>query len=132
MLVLDTHALLWWVSGDTARLSAKASEAIQAAQKGGEIFISSMSTWELSMLVGKGRLSLSMEISEWLYQVSQIEAVRFMPVDNSIALGSVNLPGEFHPDPADRMIVATARKLGLPLVTADTKILNYPHVQTLW
>jgi PIN domain nuclease of toxin-antitoxin system len=64
--------------------------------------------------------------------VGQIESGLFVPVDNEIAVRSVELPGEIHKDPADRMIVATARKLAAPLVTADEKIQNYPHVRTIW
>ena len=131
MIVLDTHALLWWASGDTG-LSAVAAQAIEAELNGGQIRVSSISAWELAMLVAKGRIALSMDIGEWLSVVSQIEAVSFMPVDNEIAVKSVELPGEFHKDPADRIIVATARKLAAPLVTADDKIRGYPHVRTIW
>ena len=84
------------------------------------------------MLVNRGRLDLTMDIEEWLTVVGQIEAVRFVPVDNEIGLKSVELPGDFHKDSADRLIVATARKLAAPLVTADDKIRAYPHVQTIW
>ena len=84
------------------------------------------------MLVDKGRVALSMDILEWLSLVNQIEAVRFVPVDNEIAVGSTALPGEFHQDPADRIITATARKLAAPLITADDKIHAYPHVRTIW
>lgn len=131
MIVLDTHALLWWASGDTG-LSAVAAQAIEAELNGGQIRVSSISAWELAMLVAKGRIALSMDIGEWLSVVSQIEAVSFMPVDNEIAVKSVELPGEFHKDRADRIIVATARKLAAPLVTADDKIRGYPHVRTIW
>ncbi|MHB1675966.1 MAG: PIN domain-containing protein [Sulfuriferula sp.] len=64
--------------------------------------------------------------------VAKIEAVRFLPVDIDITMKSVALPGEFHKDPADRMIVATARKLGAQLVTKDEKIRKYRHVKTIW
>lgn len=84
------------------------------------------------MLVAKGRIALSMDMAEWLSVVKQIEAVSFVPVDNDIAVKSVELPGTFHKDPADRIIVATARKLAAPLVTADDKIRDYPHVRALW
>ena len=84
------------------------------------------------MLVNRGRLDLTMDIEEWLTVVGRIEAVRFVPVDNEIGVKSVELPGDFHKDPADRLIVATARKLAAPLVTADDKIRAYPHVQTIW
>ena len=84
------------------------------------------------MLVARGRVALSIDTGEWLSLVAQVEAVEFMPVDNDLAVKSVELPGEFHTDPADRLIVATARKLGAPLVTADEKILAYPHVRCIW
>lgn len=83
------------------------------------------------MLIAKERIVISMDLDEWLTTIEQIEAVKFLPVDNDIAMKSANLPSEFHKDPADRMIVATARKLGCVLVTADEKILNYPHVKTI-
>jgi PIN domain nuclease of toxin-antitoxin system len=132
VIVLDTHALLWWASGDTARLSSVAARAIEEELSGGRIAVSSFSAWELAMLVERGRVVLSMDVEAWLSVVSRIEAVRFVPVDNEISLRSVTLPGVFHKDPADRIIVATARKLAAPLVTADEKIRAYPHVQTLW
>lgn len=68
----------------------------------------------------------------WLNTVADIENVRFCPVDNEIAIKSTTLPGEFHKDPADRMIVALVKKLGCRLITADEKIRNYPHVHTVW
>lgn len=132
MIVLDTHALLWWVSGDTEQLSARAAQAIEDELNGGRIIISSISAWEVSMLVAKERIALSMDVSEWLSVIGEIASVYFMPVDNEIAVKSTELPGEFHKDPADRIIVATARKLAAPLVTADTKIQAYPHVRWIW
>ena len=132
MVVIDTHILLWWVSG-SSELSTAAKKAIdQALNSGSEVLISSISAWEIAMLVNKGRLTLSMDLESWLDEVAQIEGVRFMPVDNEIAIKSAVLPGDFHKDPADRMIVATARNLALPLITADQKILGYEHVKTIW
>lgn len=132
MIVIDTHILLWWVSGDKS-LSATATKAIkETLAKGSEVIISSISAWEIAMLIKKGRLVLSMEIESWLDEVTQIDGVRFFPVDNEIGIKSTMLPGEFHKDPADRMIVATARKLAVPLVTSDEKIIHYEHVKTVW
>jgi PIN domain nuclease of toxin-antitoxin system len=131
MIVLDTHALLWWVSGDAA-LSRTAKEHITVEMEGGAIMVSSMSAWELTMLVERGRVDLSVDVEKWLSLVSRINNVHFVSVDNDIAVKSVTLPGEFHKDPADRIIVATARKLAAPLVTADEKIRAYAHVRTLW
>ncbi|MBN4069119.1 type II toxin-antitoxin system VapC family toxin [Beggiatoa alba] len=125
MLVIDTHVLVWFVNGSD-ELSATAKKAIDAIMtKGGEIIISSISAWEISMLIEKKRLVLSMDIENWLEQVEQIEGFRFMPVDNEISYKSTMLPGDFHKDPADRMIVATARKLAVALVTADEQIRAY-------
>ena len=132
MIVIDTHILVWWVSGDNA-LSPAATKLIKGTlANGGEVIVSSISAWEIAMLIKKGRLVLSMEVERWLDEVAQIEGVRFMPVDNEIGIKSAALPGDFHKDPADRMIVATARKLAVPLVTADEKMLAYQHVKTAW
>ena len=131
MIVLDTHTLVWWVTGDVA-LSKKARKEIEREQAGGSIIVSAISAWEIAMLVAHGRLVLSMDVSSWLTTVAEIDAVRFYPVDVEIAAKSVGLPGEFHKDPADRMIVATARKFAAPLLTKDDKILSYPHVKTIW
>ncbi len=84
------------------------------------------------MLIDKDRLVLSMEVESWFDEVSQIDGVRFVAVDNEVGIKSTALPGNFHKDLADRMIVATARMLAVPLVTADEKIRNYQHVKTIW
>lgn len=131
MIVLDTHALVWWVNGDET-LSEKAKAAIEQEMAGGEIIVSAISAWEIAMLVEREKLVLTMDVGSWLATVAEIDAMRFMPVDVEIAMKSVELPGEFHKDPADRMIVATARKLAAPLVTKDEKIRAYTHVKTVW
>lgn len=131
MIVLDTHALVWWVAGDS-QLSRAAREAIEAEAQDGEILVSAISAWEVAMLAKVGRLALTMNAGAWLETVAQVPAVRFVPVDVRISVQSVDLPGEFHKDPADRIIVATARHHSVPLVSADLKIRDYPHVQTIW
>jgi PIN domain nuclease of toxin-antitoxin system len=132
MLVLDTHVLLWWL-GDEKKLSIKAKRAITEAQKfDSSIVVSAITAWEIAMLVEKGRLTLSTDITAWLHEVELIDAVKFMPVDNEIAIQSTQLPGEFHRDPADRLIVALTRHLSFQLVTADDKIRAYRHVKTIW
>lgn len=131
MIVLDTHALVWWVAGD-AQLSRPAREAIEAEGQDGEILVSAISAWEVAMLAKAGRLALTMDAEAWLDTVAQVPAIRFVPVDVRISVQSVDLPGEFHKDPADRIIVATARHHSVPLVSADLKIRDYPHVQTIW
>ena len=131
MIVLDTHTLVWWVSDDPL-LSKRARTAIEREQPDGDIIVSSISAWEIAILVERGKLVLSMDVGGWLSTVAQIDAVQFLPVDVDVATKSVDLPGDFHKDPADRMIVATARKLAVPLVTKDDKIRAYAHVKTIW
>lgn len=131
MIVLDTHTLVWWVAGDPT-LSKRAKAAIEREMAGGAIVVSAISAWEIAMLVEREKIVLSMDVASWLATVAEIEAVRFMPIDTEIATKSVGLPGVFHKDPADRMIVATARKLAVPLVTKDEKIRAYAHVKTIW
>jgi len=130
MILLDTHALIWWVNGDP--MSPRAASAMAVELEGGEIAISSITAWEIAMLTTRGRLSLSIDVTTWLAAIQQIERVKFVAIDNEIAVDAVELPGEFHKDPADRLIVATARKLRVPIVTADEKITGYPHVRTIW
>ena len=127
MIVLDTHTLVWWVTGDST-LSKKAKAAIAHEMADGEIVVSAISAWEIAMLVEREKLVLSMDVNSWLATVAAIEAVRFAPIDVEIATKSVDLPGEFHKDPADRMIVATARKFAAPLVTKDEKKIGRAHV----
>lgn len=131
MIALDTHALIWWVAGDS-QLSRAAHKAIEAETQNGEILVSAISAWEVAMLAKAGRLALTMDAEAWLDTVAQVPAIRFVPVDVRISVDSVDLPGEFHKDPADRIIVATARHYSVPLVSADLKIRDYPHVQTIW
>ena len=133
MIVLDTHAVIWWVNGGDG-LSAEAAAAIdrERMSEDGIILISSISAWEVAMLVGRGRLTLTMNVDDWLETVGRIPWVRFVPVDNQIGVESTRLPGDFHKDPADRLIVALARHLNIPLVTADQKIRAYRHVHAIW
>lgn len=132
LIVLDTHVLIWWVSGAHA-LSRDAMKRIEkhATVEGG-ILVSSISAWEIAMLVAGNRLVLPMDVDDWLAEIARIPAVAFVPVDNAIAVKSASLPGLFHKDPADRMIVALDRQLSLELITADEKILHYAHVKTVW
>ncbi len=131
MIVLDTHILLWWASGDGSLPDAARKAIGQALDNGDEIVISAISAWEIAMLIDKGRLVLGMDVEDWIAHATRLEGVRFRPVDAEIGVKATLLPGTFHSDPADRMIVATARKLNAPLITADRKVLAYPHVNTI-
>jgi PIN domain nuclease of toxin-antitoxin system len=131
MIVLDTHAWLWWVS-DPELLSATARKFIEQAVEAESVHISSISAWEVAMLVDRGRLELTMAVEDWVAKSESLPFFNFVPVTNAIALKSVALPAPLHHDPADRIIVATAMALGATLVTRDEKILAYPHVKTAW
>ena len=131
MILLDTHALLWWVN-DPKKLSFKAAKKINEEKAEGIIFVSSISVWEISLLIKKNRLGLNLDAQDWFKEIETLPFIQFVPIDNHIAAKSVNLPGEFHSDPADRIIVATAREKGADLVTSDEKIRKYQHVQTIW
>jgi PIN domain nuclease of toxin-antitoxin system len=132
MIALDTHALVWWVS-DPSKLGARARKAIDAAVKAGDqIAVSSISTWEIAMLVAADRLQLTMDVATWVARVELVPGLTFVPVDNHIALRAVQLDDFPHRDPADRIIVATALSLGATLVTADERIRAYKAVRTVW
>ena len=131
MIVLDTHVWVWFVSNPEL-LSKRAKKATDTAINAKEIFISSISAWEIALLVEKRRLKLTLDVTDWISKSERLPFFRFIPVDNSIAIKAVNLPQPFHNDPADRIIIATATAIGAPLVTKDEKILKYPHVKSIW
>jgi len=131
LIVLDTHVLVWLVARPE-QLSTPARKSIAAARKQDGILVSSISVWEVAMLVTKQRLVLTMAVEEWLKRVEALPFLHFVPVDNSLALRSVTLPGRLHGDPADRLIVATALRFGAPLVTRDRRLRRYSHVKTIW
>lgn len=131
-MIAPGHACACLVGQRRRSLEQEGNLAINRELDGGQIIVSAISAWEIAMLVEREKLVLSMDVGSWLATVAEIEAVRFWAVDVDISVKSVELPGEFHKDPADRMIVATARKLAVPLVTKDEKIRAYPHVKTIW
>jgi len=131
MIVLDTHAWIWFISKPEV-LSKRAKTAVSAAVKEKSVLISSISAWEVALLVITKRLTLSLDVTDWIAKSEGLPFIQFIAVSNSIAIKSVNLPQPLHPDPADRIIIATALSAGVPLVTKDKKLLDYPHVKTIW
>ncbi len=131
MIVLDTHVWIWWVS-NPEKLSDVARVLIEQAAKEKAVYVSSISAWEVAMLVARGRLKLSLEVHDWVAKSESLPFLHFVPVTNGIAVRSVNLPGKFHPDPVDRIIVATAMMQGGTLITKDEKIMSYSHIDTVW
>lgn len=131
MIVLDTHAWVWFVSNPEL-LSNSARNAVDAALERKAVFVSSISAWEVALLVAKDRLKLTMDVTQWIGKSERLPFLTFIPVDNAVAIQSVHLPGPLHQDPADRIIIATAITIGAPIVTKDEKILDYPYANTIW
>jgi len=130
-VVLDTCAWIWLCS-NRDRLSPAAAEAIATARAAGDALVPVIACWETAKLVEKGKLSFRMPVAEWMTRSLRLEGLRVEPLTPQVCVASTELPGEFHGDPADQIIVATARLLGVPVVTADRRIRDYPHVATIW
>ena len=131
MIVLDTQAWIWWLH-DPSRLSPRARRAIQEAEKADGLRVSVISVWEIAVKSALGKLELSMDIEAWFRLASSYPNLVVVPVGARDAIASACLPGTFHRDPADRIIVAMSRRYGAALVTADALIRAYPHVVTIW
>ncbi len=131
MIILDTHVWIWWVSNPDL-LSPEARMLIDKAVVEKKIYISSMSCWEVAMLVAKGRLQLTLEVGDWIRASETLPFIQFVPVTNAIALNAVRLPLKSLVDPIDRIIIATALDLDLVLLTKDKKIRKEAPVKTAW
>jgi PIN domain nuclease of toxin-antitoxin system len=131
LVLLDTHAWIWLINGDEKLRLSPALPLIEKATQFSNILISAISVWEVSMLEAKGRISFSMECLDWMKQALAAPGISLVPITPEIAVLSSRLPGEFHGDPADRIIVATALELSANLVTKDTKILRYSESNPL-
>ncbi len=131
MVVLDTQAWLWWAH-DPDRLSQPAARAIQKAQDTDGIRVSVISVWEVALKSEIGKLELCMDIDEWFRQASSYPNLMVEALSAQDAIACTRLPGDFHRDPADRMIVAMCRRYGAALVTSDRLIRAYPYVNTIW
>jgi PIN domain nuclease of toxin-antitoxin system len=123
VLLLDTHAILWLDNGDP--LSAAAHEAIRRAVPAGGVLVSPASAWEIGLLVSKGRLTLDLDPVAWFQRFLRVAGIRLTPLTIEIAAGCSFLPEPFHGDPADRVLVTTARERDVPLVTRDRRLLDF-------
>ena len=129
MIVLDTHALLWWAL-DPDRLSQAAAASIREMERHGG-FASAISIWELGIKIQRGKLDLGISIEEFARRIDKSAIVQLLPVNTSTWLQSLALAWD-HRDPADRVIVATAVLQGVPLVTADEEIRRFAGVTCVW
>lgn len=129
MICLDTHALLWWAL-DPDKLSVRAAELCRRMERDGG-YASAISVWELGWKMKLGHLDLGMPVEKFVSLIKSSGCLKFVPVDTAIWLESLALAWE-HRDPADRVIVATARGLGVPLLTGDKIIREFLGKGAVW
>jgi len=129
--ILDTHAWIWWhMSPD--KLSRKAQKVIENMKRTNEILLSAISLWEFSKLLEKKRIGISCDPEDWIKSALDMPKLRLAPLSPILAYRSTILPQPFHNDPADQIIVATAREENATILTKDERILAYKHVRSLW
>ena len=126
--LLDTHAWVWWVTSDR-RLSAPARRAIEQARTTDDLWLSLISIWEVAKKVEKGQLVLDRPVEDWLDQATSRPGLQLADLTRPILVESCRLPPPFHGDPADQIIVATARTRDATIVTKDAQIRGYGHVR---
>lgn len=129
LILLDTHMWYWWV-GDSPRLLRRHRELIEAHCLEG-LGLSIISVWEVAKKHQLGKLELDRSLEDWLGAALIVPNLSLLPLSQEIIRDATALPGGFRSDPADELIVATARVLGLPLLTADKKLLDYAGVNIL-
>jgi PIN domain nuclease of toxin-antitoxin system len=129
--LLDTHAWVWWVTDDR-RLSKRARSAIDRAQRRGDLTLSAISIWEVAKKVEKRQLRLDRPLDDWIDAALAADGLQLLELTRRVLVESCQLPGTFHGDPADQMIVATARQRSASVVTADTRLRDYEYVKTIW
>lgn len=126
MILLDTHVWMWWVTNSPALTSGQLA-VIQSNQNDG-LGVSAISCWEVAKKVELGKLLLDREVEDWIDGALSAPGVRLLGLSPEVLVESTRLPPPFHRDPADQMIVATARLHGIPILTSDARIQNYSHV----
>jgi PIN domain nuclease of toxin-antitoxin system len=121
-LLLDTHVLIWLMFGDS-KLGSRAKAEIARIGNAGDLLVAAITPWEIGVLVSKKRIDLHRDALVWIRDALSMPGVSLVSLDPEIAVASTRLPFEMHSDPADRILVATARHLGATLVTADQALL---------
>ena len=132
-VLMDTHVWVWLMLGDN-RLSMINRRMLEEAVSDRRLRVSVISVWEVAMLEAKGRLTLTADCESWVREALAAPGIRLAELTPPIVIASTRLPGVFHGDPADRMLIATARESGAMLLTADQAILQYSregHVQAV-
>lgn len=131
MILLDTHALVWWLA-DPSRLSARARRAVQAAAGDGAICVSTASVLEITTLVRRGRLAFTTSLAQWLEDLRALPELHIESIDFDVAAQAGSLDEAVPGDPIDRLLVATAMALPAPLVTADRCLRELRAIRTIW
>lgn len=131
MMVVDTHALIWWLAGSSG-LSTAARRALKRATAVAPAVASTISVLEIATAARRGRLKLSVPLDRWLDDAQLLPELRFEPVSVEIARTAGAFPSDLHGDPADRLIAATALVLGAPLITGDAELQRCGVVRTIW
>ena len=127
-ILLDTHVWIW-SQESPEQLGPDAQSTV--ADEANALFVSTTSSLEISRLVWGGRLTLAGRLEAWISESLNALLAETIPLTHEIAITAYNLPGEFHRDPADRMLAATAIVHDLTFMTADERILSYPHLLSL-
>ena len=126
--LLDTNAWIWAMA-DPEKIPAGVRKRLFDTLPVG---LSAISPWEVAKKESKGLLRLNRPIAQWIEQATRKQFISLMPLSAEVSVESCHLPGEFHKDPADQIIVATARIHGLSVITSDRRIREYPSVKSLW
>ena len=128
--LLDTHVWIWW-NLNPSKLSKKTIKIITDTKNYDEMLLSAISIWEFCKLVEKKRLVISCDTEEWINNAIVMPKFRIVQLTSTISYKSTSLPPPFHNDPADQIIVATAREENATILTSDHRILNYKNVRVL-
>lgn len=128
MIVLDTHAWIWWVA-EPDKLSARAHHAIDAAEALG---VCAISCWEVAMLVARRRLEFDRDVLLWIRQALAVPRVTLLPLTPEVCVASVLLARKSPADPADRIIAAAALEHRASIVTKDSRLRSMPQIETVW
>ena len=129
--LLDTHTWIWW-NAEPDRLSKEVIQVIQDSDGYDELLLSAISVWEFCKLLEKEKIGISCAAEDWIKEALDIPKLRLVQLTPRISYQSTVLPGTFHQDPADQIIVATAREENGVILTKDRLISQYPHVKTTW
>ena len=129
--VLDTHVWVWWHMCPK-KLSKRVRSIISRPDQYEELLLSAISPWEFSKLLEKKRMGISCDPEEWIREALEMSKLRLVPLTSTLSYRSTTLPPPFHEDPADQIIVATAREEKATVMTKDKLIQEYTHVRTVW